>query len=356
MNRFDAGSIREHARGEWHDILSRLGIRVSTNPKQHGPCPTCGGKDRFRFDDKEGRGTWYCNQCKPHSGDGLRLVMNVRGCSFPQALELVAGVLGLAGRARAKTGRPQVSRRSTPPEGTLGEDLFRYDDEAGRPVLFVKRVDLPDGRKRFTQWGPTADGQGWQNNIQHVPKPRPMYDVTEILNSPTMDPVVSHEGEKCLHAAKRAGLPGIHTTTVGGASNPRQTDFAPLKGRDVIIVPDNDEAGESYAQTVARLATEAGARRVCLIRLPGIPEKGDIVDWLGAGGTAEQFSELVAQAEPWAPGAGVRPESVRSAHIDAKNIDGGPIKSLADEFYEIPTSLGTRVACYTYFRAGCIGP
>ena len=140
-----------------------------------------------------------------------------------------------------------------------------------------------------------------------------------------------------------------------GEQSQAEQRFAPLKAGDVIIVPDNDEAGESYAQTVARLATEAGARRVCLMRLPGVPEKGDIVDWLGARGTAEQFSELVAQAEPWAPGAGVRPESVRSAHIDAKNIDGGPIKSLADEILRDSYFAGTRVACYTYFSAGCIG-
>lgn len=59
-----------HALGHWPRILPALGIQVLKN--RHQPCPVCGGSDRFRFDDREGRGTWYCNQCG--AGDGLKLV------------------------------------------------------------------------------------------------------------------------------------------------------------------------------------------------------------------------------------------------------------------------------------------
>lgn len=83
-------SIRDTARGRWRDILGRLGILVPHTPMQHGPCPVCGGKDRFRFDDLEGRGTWFCNQCDPQAGDGVTLVQNILGCDFRQALEFVA--------------------------------------------------------------------------------------------------------------------------------------------------------------------------------------------------------------------------------------------------------------------------
>ena len=61
---------------------------------QHGPCPACGGTDRFRFDDLEGRGTWYCNQCEPHAGDSFALIQNVKGCRFPEVLALIAQALG----------------------------------------------------------------------------------------------------------------------------------------------------------------------------------------------------------------------------------------------------------------------
>jgi hypothetical protein len=91
--------VREQARGHWPYIFAHLGIEVGTG--RHRPCPACGGNDRFRCDDKDGRGSWFCNQCDPHAGDGFALVMNVRGCHFPEALRLVAGILGLTPSSHA---------------------------------------------------------------------------------------------------------------------------------------------------------------------------------------------------------------------------------------------------------------
>ena len=71
----------ERARGRWRDILPQLGIDSSflkPNPYDKGPCPLCGGKDRFRFDDKEGSGSYFCNQCGP--GVGIILIRKKRGC------------------------------------------------------------------------------------------------------------------------------------------------------------------------------------------------------------------------------------------------------------------------------------
>ena len=90
----DATLIRDQAAGKWRELLTRLGLTLPRTASQHGPCPTCGGKDRFRFDDQEGRGSWFCNQCLPHAGDGFDLLMNMRECDFPNALQLVATVLG----------------------------------------------------------------------------------------------------------------------------------------------------------------------------------------------------------------------------------------------------------------------
>lgn len=63
----------KQACGHWPRILPALGVKVIKN--RHQSCPVCGGSDRFRFDDKEGRGTWFCNQCG--AGDGLKLVESV---------------------------------------------------------------------------------------------------------------------------------------------------------------------------------------------------------------------------------------------------------------------------------------
>ena len=73
--------------GHWPDLLAAVGIDIPRRGK-HGPCPACGGKDRFRLDDKGGRGTWICNQCG--NGDGLDLLVRVTGKSTKEAAELLA--------------------------------------------------------------------------------------------------------------------------------------------------------------------------------------------------------------------------------------------------------------------------
>ena len=94
--RLDVGEIRERARYRWQStILPALGIGVPPGPMRHGPCPACGGKDRFRFDNKNGYGTFFCNQCNPKAGDGFALIQNVKDCGFREALALVADVLGV---------------------------------------------------------------------------------------------------------------------------------------------------------------------------------------------------------------------------------------------------------------------
>ncbi len=76
--------------GHWPRILPALGVPVIRN--RHQACPVCGGSDRFRFDDKEGRGTWFCNQCG--AGDGLKLVEKVFGVSASEAAGKVNAVTG----------------------------------------------------------------------------------------------------------------------------------------------------------------------------------------------------------------------------------------------------------------------
>ncbi|ENM2168144.1 toprim domain-containing protein [Escherichia coli] len=80
----------KQACGHWPRILPALGVKVIKN--RHQACPVCGGSDRFRFDDKEGRGTWFCNQCG--AGDGLKLVEKVFGVSASEAAGKVDAVTG----------------------------------------------------------------------------------------------------------------------------------------------------------------------------------------------------------------------------------------------------------------------
>lgn len=81
------------ARGKWRGILLELGCaRESLLRGRHGPCPLCGGKDRFRFDDMEGRGTSVCGQCGAR--DGMQLAMEITGQSFAETAARIDDLLG----------------------------------------------------------------------------------------------------------------------------------------------------------------------------------------------------------------------------------------------------------------------
>ncbi|MBN3136141.1 TOPRIM and DUF927 domain-containing protein [Pectobacterium punjabense] len=82
--------VRAKANGHWEGILQRLGIPTN---RQESECPNCGGNTRYRFDDKEGRGTYFCSHCG--AGTGLDLVMKVNKCGARQAAEQVAEALAL---------------------------------------------------------------------------------------------------------------------------------------------------------------------------------------------------------------------------------------------------------------------
>jgi putative DNA primase/helicase len=84
--------ILETAKGRWHGILPQLGISPKLLRNRHGPCPMCGGKDRFRFDNREGKGTWICNRCG--SGDGMELVKRYKWVDFKDAARMVEAVAG----------------------------------------------------------------------------------------------------------------------------------------------------------------------------------------------------------------------------------------------------------------------
>ncbi|HUT02453.1 MAG TPA: primase-helicase zinc-binding domain-containing protein, partial [bacterium] len=72
------------------DEVRRDGIQLkkvsgTSGGEWHGPCPFCGGKDRFRVQpDHNGKGRWACRQCDK-SGDIYSYLQERRGMSFPEA-------------------------------------------------------------------------------------------------------------------------------------------------------------------------------------------------------------------------------------------------------------------------------
>jgi len=102
-----------HARVSWPAMLAQLGIPETALRNKHGPCPACGGKDRFRFDNKESRGSFICSHCG--AGDGFKLLQLVHGWTFAQARQRVleaAGIQGSALHAKTAPRPPQYATES----------------------------------------------------------------------------------------------------------------------------------------------------------------------------------------------------------------------------------------------------
>lgn len=97
VNRIEhSDHVKAAANGRWREILSRHDINVPPRASQHGPCPHCGGKDRFRFDDQRGDGSYICGQCG--AGDGFSLLMKCFGWTFKEVLDAVTRDLGIESR------------------------------------------------------------------------------------------------------------------------------------------------------------------------------------------------------------------------------------------------------------------
>ena len=122
---------------------------------------------------------------------------------------------------------------------------------------------------------------------------RPLpYRLPELLGDPDATVFIA-EGEKDCDNLGELGL--VATCNHGGAGRWSPDISRYLANRRVVILPDNDEPGRAHARGVAaKLAGIAASIRV--IELPGLPPKGDVSDWLAAGGSADGLDRLAASA------------------------------------------------------------
>jgi putative DNA primase/helicase len=97
------------AQGRWRGILPAVGVPPEFLNGKHQPCPMCGGKDRARFDDKQGRGTWICTRCG--AGDGFSLVMALNGWDFQRAAERIEALIPSAECVEVRPVLPDERRR-----------------------------------------------------------------------------------------------------------------------------------------------------------------------------------------------------------------------------------------------------
>lgn len=147
------------AHGRWKGILQELGVSEKHLTGRHGPCPMCGGSDRFRFDNKQGSGSWFCNNCG--AGNGMDLAMAITGNDFKTCAGEVDEILGNKkvdhdeirpeiDEAQRRTILRKVYSESGPVE--KGDIVDRYLTNRG-----LGRDKYPDCIRTIER---TADGEG----------------------------------------------------------------------------------------------------------------------------------------------------------------------------------------------------
>lgn len=169
---------------------------------------------------------------------------------------------------------------------------YDYRNEYGQTVFQVVRYDPKDFRQR------RPDGAGgWLWNMRGI-KQVP-YRLPDIIARQD-EPIFIVEGEKDADRLHEAGYLG--TTNAAGANKWNDTLNRHFRGRDVFIVPDNDEAGRTHANAVARkLSKLALSVRICPLPADaGLPEKADISDWIDhQGGDAGDLRLTCRAYEPF---------------------------------------------------------
>lgn len=219
------------------------------------------------------KGTWHDHEAG-QGGGTIDLVMRERRVGKAGALQWLRDHGHIERRAQPQAAKPKAQ--------IVAE--YDYADENGELLFQVVRMDPKDFRQR------APDGQGgWTWSTKGVR--RILYHLSAMLDAVKAGRTVYVvEGEKSVHAVEGLGLPA--TCSPGGAGKWRMADQGALRGADLVILPDNDDPGRKHAQQVEKALTGI-ARSVRVLTLPDLPDKGDVADWIAAGGTAEELARLV---------------------------------------------------------------
>ncbi|MDA1189865.1 MAG: AAA family ATPase [Chloroflexi bacterium] len=167
---------------------------------------------------------------------------------------------------------------------------YQYRDTAGKVVAEKGRFEAEDGTKEFKWRLPGI--QGWPGIKPMRMEDIPLYGAELLDTIPADEPVYFTEGEKACDACRDAGLPAV---TLGGGAGQKAfgTALEPLRGRNVILWPDNDAAGRTYMSRVEASLRDVSAKPRYLSVTWVQREKDDAADYFAGGGTVEAVRESV---------------------------------------------------------------
>lgn len=314
--RLDAAEV--HRAVTWPRVLAQLGIAEEFLRNRPGPCPACGGRDRYRFDNRHLRGDFFCRKCG--AGDGFGLLMRVHRWSFAEALRIVAETAGIVIADGVVTYPPSTKPPLAPSETRIAHptarvrDLLRTSsrvDLVPDAVAYLERrgvwpvgetdlraaplADYYDGRNLMGRYpalvAPIRDRDGdlvsvhltYLSGGEKAPVSSPRKVLSKLTGregvsvrlAPVTDRMGVAEGiETALSAAR------LHDEPVWAClSTSLLVRFVPPDGIEhVTIYADRDDAGVDAAETLAGRLRERGVG--VSLRLPRWEETADWNDVL----------------------------------------------------------------------------
>jgi hypothetical protein len=259
------------------------GKRVDGGKEYTAPNPTRSDKRAGSLKISLNKGTWSDFATGDKGGDLIDLVRYLDRGTDVEACNKLADLLNVspggaqAKPAPAKTKAPEwiaiqpittEAMNKCPAKhrqhGTPSM-VWIYRDAQGQPLMALYRFDLgpdEDGKPKKVfaplTWCQRADGQTKQWRWQGLPDPRPLLRLDELVQRADA-PVALCEGEKAADAAAEL-LPGhVATCWPNGSNSWHKADLTPLKGRDVLLWPDNDDSGKACMEAIADKLREIGA-------------------------------------------------------------------------------------------------
>lgn len=202
------------------------------------------------------RQLFHCNDCDT-GGSIIDWISIQSGKPIGDVMRELAGELK---PVPAPTGKPTIS------------SVYDYTDENGNLLYQVVRMEPKDFRQR------QPDGDGWKWTMDGVT--RVLYRLPEVLKSQVVCQV---EGEKDADTLTALGYTA--TCNVGGAGKWLDAYSQFLKGKDILIFPDNDRVGKEHAESVLK-SVAAVANSVKQIFVPA-PYK-DVSDYMASFFDEEQ--------------------------------------------------------------------
>ena len=256
---------------------------------------------------------WFLKGMDFESGDGVggicKILKEGRGYDLKECVKMLAEYIPQDYVAPpeniVKPNNPEsftVSTETQKPEqktsinpSTPFEEEYTYTDADGVVIVSVRKYydrDASGGIVRDSAGKPKKQFRQFMNGRQGVPEPRPLYNIPNILDA---NKIIWVEGEKCADALNALGYTA--TCTIGGAgmlseNTASKFDFSHLRNKDVILWPDNDEAGKKLARIVEAQAKAAGAKSTMMLKIPSTKEeKWDAADAIEEGFNIEKMLE-----------------------------------------------------------------